>query len=56
MLSWYSEAQVNYKVGYCLHDDSKPTTDVANGSCLIEMDTGKVYFFNAEDAQWEEFA
>ena len=38
----------------CLKTDSKPTTDIANGSKCIEMDTGKTYMFNEEDSEWEE--
>lgn len=38
---------------YGLHDDTKPTT-VGNGSCFIEMDTGKCFFFNAEAGEWVE--
>ena len=33
--------------------DSKPT-DCGNGSCFIEMDTGKVYFFNLAGNAWIE--
>ena len=40
---------------YGLSTDTKPTEGVRNGSKLIEMDTGKVYFFDAEGAQWLEF-
>jgi hypothetical protein len=36
--------------------DEKPTENVVNGTPFIEMDTGKVYFFDEENAQWEEFA
>jgi len=36
-----------------LHDDSKPT-GVANGSVFIEMDTSKVYMFNADSGEWVE--
>ncbi len=32
---------------YGLSTDSKPTTGVGNGSCFIEMDSGKVCFFDA---------
>lgn len=38
----------------CKSTDSKPT-GVPNGSSLIEMDTGKVYFFDADSSQWLEF-
>ena len=36
-----------------LSTDSKPTGDtVGNGSCFLEMDTGKAYFYDAENSQW----
>lgn len=38
----------------CLSTDSKPT-DKANGSCLIEMDTSKIYFFDDASNTWKEF-
>lgn len=37
-----------------LSTDSKPTTGVGNGSIFIEINTGKVYFFNGEGAAWVE--
>lgn len=37
-----------------LHDDEKPT-NVYNGSAFIEMDTGKVFFYDAENSLWIEF-
>lgn len=40
--------------GACLSGDTKPT-DVDNGSVMLEMDTGKVYFFDEENSQWREF-
>lgn len=39
---------------YGLSTDSKPT-DCGNGSAFVEMDTGKVYFFNAAASAWVEF-
>ena len=40
-----------------LSTDSKPTgVSVGNGWTFIEMDTGKVFFYNAEDEEWLEFA
>ncbi len=36
-----------------LSTDTKPTT-CPNGSTFVEMDTGKVYIFDAENAQWRE--
>ena len=41
--------------GVCLSTDDKPT-DVANGSSLMEMDTGKVYMYDEEGEQWRAFA
>ena len=38
-----------------LHTDTKPTTGVPNGSAFIEMDTGKIFFFDAAGAQWFEW-
>ena len=46
---WYLE-------GHCLAADTKPTSDIANGSQLIEMDSGSVYFFDEEGGDWVEFA
>ena len=39
---------------YGLSTDSKPV-DCGNGSAFVEMDTGKVYFFNAAASAWAEF-
>lgn len=66
MLTWESSKIVGYdangdplerKSGYCVAADTKPTGgSIANGSRLIEMDTGKVYFYDEEGGAWEEFA
>lgn len=37
-----------------LSTDSKPTTGVFNGSTFVEMDTSKIFVFNAEDMEWLE--
>ena len=37
-----------------LHTDSKPTDGIATGSVFIEVDTGKVFFFNSEGSAWIE--
>lgn len=39
---------------YGISTDSKPTEGIGNGSCFIEMDTGKGYFFDAENGEWHE--
>ena len=41
--------------GHCLSTDTKPTSDIANGSCLIEMDTATVYFYDEAGSQWLAF-
>ena len=42
---------------YGLSTDTKPTVDsgAGNGSAFIEMDTSKVYFFDAENSEWLEW-
>ena len=37
-------------------DDPKPTEGVANGDTFIEMDSGKVYFYDVESTDWLEFS
>lgn len=39
---------------YGLSTDQKPTAGVGNGSCFIEMNTGKVYWFNGASGTWIE--
>lgn len=42
-----------------LSTDPKPETigdnKVGNGSLFIEMDTGKIYFYDLQNKQWREF-
>lgn len=38
--------------GECLSTDTKPTEGIANGSCLIEMDTGDRFMFDEAGSQW----
>lgn len=42
-----------------LSTDTKPTkigdSDIGNGTIFIEMDTGKIYFYDLENEQWREF-
>lgn len=37
-----------------LSTDAKPTVNIATGSIFVEVDTGKVYFFNSDGAEWVE--
>lgn len=41
--------------GDCLSTDTKPTK-YANGSTLIEMDTGTVYKYDDENDTWRAWA
>lgn len=42
--------------GECLSTDTKPTTGIANGSILIEMDTKKIFMFDETNSTWLEIA
>lgn len=33
----------------------KPTENIPNGSVFIEIDTSKIYFYDAENQEWKEF-
>lgn len=37
-----------------LSTDTKPTLDIGTGSIFTEVDTGKVFFFNAASSEWVE--
>lgn len=41
--------------GHCLSTDTKPVTGIANGSILMEMDTGKVFMFDESSLLWKEW-
>lgn len=43
-----------YIESVCLSTDAKPTAGIANGSLVLEMDTGKIYAFNEAGAAWVE--
>ena len=59
MVSWnyqkFVQAFVYYSEGECLSTDTKPTEGIGNGSKLLEMDTGKLYMFDAENITWVEW-
>lgn len=40
---------------FCKSLDTKETVGIPNGSDCIEMDTSKIYFFDAEDGEWLEW-
>ena len=43
-----------YIEGFCLSTESKPTAIIATGSIMVEVDTGKVFFYNATSEAWVE--
>lgn len=52
----YGQQTTKYFEGVCLSTDTKPTGDhIQNGSKLIEMDTGKVFLYDAQGKVWREF-
>jgi len=59
MITWsetkHTGGSEPYRVGACKSTDTKPTEGVANGSILMEIDTGKVWIFDGEDGQWAVF-
>ena len=52
----YAGNEKSYIEAAGLSTDTKPTEGIANGSCLIEMDTGKVFMFNETASEWVEVA
>ena len=40
---------------YGLHTDTKPTQNIKNGACFLEMDTSTIYFFDEESNTWQEW-
>ena len=46
---------VQLQTFFGLSTESKPTTGVGNGSALVEMDTSKIYFYDATGSQWLEW-
>lgn len=59
MITWHLMKWVSidlyYREGECLSTDPKPTEGMYNGSKLAEMDTGKLYMYNAAGGAWIEW-
>ena len=47
-------SQIN-GIWYCKSTDTKPTRDATNGQALVEIDTGKIYHFDAEGESGSEW-
>lgn len=45
-----------FSTSVCLSSDTKPTVGIQNGSICIEMDTGKIYFFDEDNHVWRALA
>lgn len=50
----YAGNEKSYVEGACLAADSKPTDGIANGSIIVEIDTGKIFMFNETGSAWAE--
>lgn len=49
MISIINDLMTNYRG---LSTDTKPTDGVYNGSSFTEMDTGAVYYYDANGEEW----
>lgn len=47
-------AKLKYYEFAGLSTDTKPTANVGTGSIFVEVDTGKVFFYNEAGAAWVE--
>ena len=58
MVTWYQEVYcaeegTTYREGVCLSSDTKPKpSDLRNGSKIEELDTGAVYRYDRDGADW----
>ena len=50
------EDDIRYVELACLKDDTKPTGIYATGSLCLEVDTGDVYAYDEEGAEWNKIA
>lgn len=51
----YPDGSMGLRIdGHCLSTDEKPTDNIANGSKLIEIDTGDIYLFDEDSETWVE--
>lgn len=52
----YAGNEKSYIEAACLSSDSKPTDGIANGSMVLEMNTGKIFVFNEAGSAWVELS
>lgn len=55
LMSRDNDPPLFYCEGHCLSTDEKPTAGIYNGSHLTEMDSSKLFHFDAENIQWLEW-
>lgn len=48
------DSGARYIEGYALSTDTKPTTGIITGSCIVEVNTGKAFLFNEDASAWVE--
>lgn len=54
MITTYNDSKDGSRTLYGLSTDQKPTAGTPNGAAFMEMDTGKVYFYDEAGSQWLE--
>lgn len=52
----YPRSGKTYVEGVCLSTDTKPTDNIANGSQIVEMDTGNIYMFDEDAGEWRNIS
>lgn len=56
VVKYNGKDSIVYKEIACLSSDEKPDENIATGSICVEVDTGKVYFFDEENSWTEQFS
>ena len=51
----YAKVTQDGNTYYGLSTDSKPSGTALNGRAFVEMDTGKVYFYDEDGDTWREW-
>lgn len=50
-----NDPRSNVQTIYGLSTDAKPTDGIGNGWAFVEMNTGKLYFYNEDGTAWIEW-
>lgn len=54
MLTPFGITEYGVPIYVGLSTDTKPVDGVDNGTVILEIDTGDVFFFDQENSQWNE--